>query len=189
MLKTKQQIKDIAIALFLKKGIESVSGYDIALKAKVRYSFFEDFYPDKLDLIIDIYKGAEASLYQHVYGDLDQEGDFKKVMNEVFKRSVQWSLQNQNEHDFMQYIQSQPYLWNKDNAMYPTIYPPILEKIKHAVDTGLLAKHPIDFTIHFIMTMFNTCVSYIISVKKEGSNEHEALIEPMFESCWNALKK
>jgi hypothetical protein len=189
MENTKDQIRKVALDLFITKGIEKISCYDIALESKIRFSIVEEFYPKKLELVIDIYKKAEGDMFQFVYGELIEIDDFKVLMRKLFHQSVIWALNSPKEHAFMDYIQSQPYIWHNDNELYPSVHPPILARVQQAIEAGIIREYPIDFVIHFMMKMLNACVSYIVALKTVTTEEYEPLIDPMFESCWDALKK
>lgn len=189
MEESKKQIQKFALELFIVRGIEKVSFYDIALQSKIRFSVLEEYYPTKIDLVSEIYKIAETDMFQFVYGDLIEIEDFKELMRKLFHQSAIWAINNPKQYLFMEYVQSQPYIWNSQKEIYPTVNSAILNRVKLAQDAGLIQDFDIDFIIHFMMKMLNACVSYIVSLKTMTTDEYESLIEPMFESCWNALKK
>ena len=184
----KTQIRKFALDFFVDKGIETVSSYDIALQSKIRFSVLEEYYPSKMDLVTDIYIKAEADMFQFVYGDLIELKDFKTLMRKLFHQSAIWALDNPKQYLFMEYVQSQPYIWNKETGIYPTVNQPILNRIKEAIEAGIVKDLPTDFIVHLMMKMLNSCVTYIVSLRTVIPEEYEALIEPMFECCWDALK-
>ncbi len=127
-------------------------------------------------------------MFQFVYGELSEEEDFKAMMRSVFPQSVLWSLNNPDLFCFMDYI-AQPYQWeNDDNQIYPRINEPIMARVEIEIQKGVIKDVPLDFAAHFMTKMLGACVSYIVALKPVTESEYEHLIEPMFETCWDALK-
>lgn len=178
----------VALDLFKLKGIESTTIYDIALASKTPYSILDEKYPTIKDLIFDIFSIGHDSMLQFVYGDLVEEEDFKVMMRIIFHQSVLWALNNPDLFSFMDYI-SQPYQWdNEENKIYPKVNEAIIHRVDLEIKKGIIKEVPLDFAAHIMTKMLGACVSYIIALKPVSEVEYEHLMEPMFETCWDALK-
>ena len=183
-----ESLHKVALEQFRLKGIESTTVYDIALSSKIPYSLLDEKYPTIKDLIFELFSIGHQNMFQFVYGELSEEEDFKAMMRSVFHQSVLWSLNNPDLFCFMDYI-SQPYQWENDNnQIYPRINEPIMSRVEIEIQKGVIKDLPIDFTAHMMTKMLGACVSYIVALKPITEAEYEHLIEPMFETCWDALK-
>lgn len=181
-------LHNVALELFRLKGIESTTVYDIALASKIPYSILDDKYPSVKDLIFELFSIGHDNMFQFVYGDLVEQEDFKAMMRTIFHQSVLWSLNNPELFCFMDFV-SQPYQWeNDDNKIYPKVNETIMQRVELEIKKGVLKDVPLDFAAHIMTKMLGACVSYIVALKPVTEAEYEHLIEPMFETCWDALE-
>ncbi|MCT4581557.1 MAG: hypothetical protein N4A35_09085 [Flavobacteriales bacterium] len=183
-----EKLHTVALGLFKSKGIESTTIYDIALASKIPYSVLDEKYPSTKELIFELFSIGQDNMFQFVYGDLAKLEDFKAMMRTIFHQSVLWAVNNSELFCFMDYI-SQPYQWEtEDNKIYPRINETIMARVEIEIKKGNLKDLPIDFAAHIMTKMLGACVSYIVALNPMTEEEFAHLIEPMFETCWDALK-
>lgn len=183
------KIHNTALYLFKTKGIESTTTYDIALESKIPYSIIDEKYPSIKDLILEIFSIGQDNLFGFVYGDLAELDDFKKMMRIIFHQSVDWGVNNADLFCFMDII-SKPYKWETEsNKIYPKVNEIIMNRVEIEINKGNVKNLPIDFVAHILTKMLSACVSYIIALKTEDKKDYSNIVDMMYETCWDALKK
>lgn len=191
MNKENEKIRNVALNLFNTKGLGSTSLEDIYRSAAVSESKLKELYPNKKSLVSEIYTLGKNDMFKFVYGEVLEIEEYRLLMRKVFYQSVIWGVNNRLLFDFMNQVQSHPYSWTEttDEKIYPSINTKIAARTSKAIQEGIIKDFAIDFTIHFMTGMQASCVSYILSLKAVTEDEYSSLIEPMYEACWDALKK
>lgn len=177
--------------LFSTKGVVNTTIKDIYNSVGITEKEFREIYPTKKDIIYNLYSIGKNDMFKFVYGEILEIDKYKNFMRKVFHQSVIWGLNNRTMFNFMNQIQLHPYSWTdvSDEKIYPTINEKIVSRTKKAINNNTIKDLPIDFIIHFMSGMLTSCVSYILSLNTIVEEEYEYLIEPMFQSCWDAIKK
>lgn len=184
-----EHIHRVALDLFKEKGIESTSIYNIALVSKTPYSILDEKYPTKKDFIYELYSIGIDDMFRFIYGEILNIDDFKTMMRTIFHQTVEWGIQNSDLFHFIDTV-SKPFQWQaEDNNVYLKTNLALRERYQKEIEKGVVKNLPPDFISHYTTKMLSACISYIISLKTIKKEEYTNLLNPMFESCWDALKK
>ena len=184
----KEKIRTTALKLFTEKGVESTGIKEIAEYSNVSEDEIKEHFSTKKELVADLYAVGKSGMLKFVYGELVEIEDFKELMHKVFYQSIIWGINNEDMFYFMNYIQQHPYQWGDEEKIYPTTNEGIRRRSEEAMKKGVIKQLPLDFVVHFMSGMHASCVSYILSIGAVTEDEYLQLMEPMFDTCWGALK-
>ena len=98
MLKTKHNIKNIAIGLFYKKGYFATSISEIANGCGIRKASIYYHYPSKEDLLFSILSETMTCLMDHLHNSLAGIEDTEDRMRAAVRGHVQFHLNRQKEN-------------------------------------------------------------------------------------------
>ena len=98
MLKTKHNIKDIAVGLFYKKGYFATSINEIANGCGIRKASIYYHYPSKEDLLFCILSETMKDLMAHLHNSLAEIEDTEDRIRAAVRGHVQFHLNRQKEN-------------------------------------------------------------------------------------------
>ena len=191
MNKENEKIRNVALHLFNSKGLVSTTIEDIFSATEITKEKLEELYPSKKSLVSEIYTLGKNDMFKFVYGEVLEIENYQDLMRKVFHQAVIWGLSNRELFNFMNQVQAHPYSWTETSVenIYPSVNEKIVARTSKAIKDGVIKEFPIDFVVHFMTGMHASCVSYILSLNAVTEEEYADLIEPMYQACWDALKK
>lgn len=180
-----------ALEIFNTKGLVNTTLEEIYEASKTDKSLLQTIYLTKKSLISEVYTLGKKDMFKYVYGEVLEIEEYQDLMRKVFYQAVMWGLNNRELFQFMNQVQAHPYSWTEasDEKIYPSINEQIVARTTDAVNKGIIKDFPIDFIVHFMSGLHASCVSYILSLKAVTEDEYQDLMEPMFQACWDSLKK
>ena len=186
-----EKIRNIALDIFNSKGLENSNLEEIYGLAEIDKSSLETIYLTKKSLISEMYTLGKKDMFKFMYGEALEIDNYHDLMRKVFYQAVIWAINNRELFGFMNLVQAHPYSWTEasDENIYPSVNEKIMGRTANAIKEGIIKDLPLDFIVHLMTGMQTSCVTYILSLKTVTDEEYEDLMEPMYQVCWDSLKK
>ena len=180
-------IRDAAIELFYKNGIENTSISSIAKAAGVAKGTIYLYFKDREALINDVTRFCFEKHLAYSMRELDKYSTSCGKLKQRIKNILVWSQENKKESAVIRYYYVPVNIYGTKNVFFDKSYDINKSIIQEGITNGEFKSLPIDF----VCKIFFSSVEGISSYTRENPDvlKEEILIDKMLDAVIDCIRK
>ena len=182
----KELIFNSALKLFVDNGFHGTATSKIAQEAGVANGTLFQYFKTKDDLVIKLYISIKHELTEYISLNTTNKDDIKENVKSQVLSSLFWALDNQNKFQYIQQIQTSPYIGQIEKEIIDKQAEPHLTLLKKGIKQGVIKNLPIELLNSLITSQVFGLYQFVTSNQLSKPKQKET-IETTFEMLWDMI--
>lgn len=159
MKKKEEDILNAALMLMVAKGFHGASTASIAHKAGVSNGILFHYFKSKDALIQKLHQLVQQEQSDYIAKDLISGGDTRDLIQQVWRQSIDWAINNSEKNHFLKMYQYSPFRKKQKNEtdVFKAMF---LEMVEKGIQKKKLRYMPGEFIYELTLASANGMVDY-----------------------------
>ena len=182
----KQDILDAALTLFAERGFHGTPVPMIAQKAHVGAGTIYRYFRDKEHLVNELYRHWKIEIHEAISRDLPLDLPLRPLFGEIWRRWVNFILENRDAFTFLSAHHHAPYLDEESRTLGERLHSDITFTFENGIRDQIFKD--VDPEVH--LAVLSGILVEVMKVYWSGDLElTPELLSEVEEMCWQAIRR
>jgi len=182
----KELIINTAISVIVKEGLYDASINKIAKEAQIPVGSIYTYFDSKEALINEIFISIKSEMNSYIFIDVEIKADIREELKTYWLRAIQFGLKNKQKFFFAEQFVNSPLISSQNQISVRDQF----KKIFSLLDDGrqsMLLKEIEPEILHSII--YTHIVGMIKFFSSNPKNFNKKIIDVLYDTCWDGIKK